>query len=205
MVYTSSTIMNKKKKCMPSSSSHEEEYKLYDPSLNKTHICKSPELGGWHVRYSRYSWLLMSNFNWTEPFLCAPTSNSCVIFSSCVLFGGSVTIKKYCLDTKVCTSLVFPHQLFLQDGDFEHVVFSNGVFYCLTNTGCLGMFILSTNSWDVLSRRPPKSLRTRRSFLTEYQGDIFLYTSSRTTTSKNPKYLKLDLTNKSGLCKRFSG
>ncbi|XP_024014433.1 F-box protein At3g56470 [Eutrema salsugineum] len=104
-----------------------DEYELYDPSLDKTHICKPtpPELRGSYIYCSRDGWFLVHSRNlneifffnpftheriglpwpdiWTTythalAFSCAPTSNSCVIFSVSS-FMGSLTIKTYYLDT----------------------------------------------------------------------------------------------------------
>ncbi|CAA7055545.1 unnamed protein product [Microthlaspi erraticum] len=198
-------------------------YELFDPSLEKTHTCKSPlELRGSHVEHCRDGWLLISDkdltktlfFNpftqeridlpWpdmcpTHPlaFSCAPTSNSCVIFSVYEIKKGSIIIKLYNLATKVCTPLTLPHRLPLRGG-FEHVVFSNGVFYCLNDVGWLGMFSISTNSWSVLPRlRTPKCDYTSPCrFMTEYQGDILLIYTNKDEDFKVTRYLKLDLANR---------
>ncbi|ESQ47172.1 hypothetical protein EUTSA_v10028260mg, partial [Eutrema salsugineum] len=207
-----------------------EEYELYDPSLNKTHICKSsPVLGGSHIHCSTDGWLLVRHRNFRDTFFlnpftheriglpwpdmgsslalassCAPTSNSCVIFSVSDFTEGSITIKTYRLATKVCTSFKFPHRLPWIYGGFEHVVFSNGVFYLLARRGWLGMFDLSTNSWDLLRRPPPKIPGKYYRFMTEYHGDIFLiYTDMNELTQ--PRYLKLNLTKRKWEDEKFSG
>ncbi|CAA7055547.1 unnamed protein product [Microthlaspi erraticum] len=199
-----------------------EEYELYDPSLDKTHVFESPpEIRGSHIDCSKDGWLLMHkrslNFffnpftqerivlpwphdrwgNHARAFSCAPTSNSCVILSICdINHNKSIFIQTYHLATKVCTPLVLPHPFPPKYAGFDHVVFSNGVFYCLTNIGVLGMFDLATNSWNALPGPPPNwGLDYYDKFMTEYQGDIFLiYTYKRKV--KQVRYLKLDLTNR---------
>ncbi|XP_006405717.2 F-box protein At3g56470 [Eutrema salsugineum] len=199
-----------------------EEYELYDPLLDKTYIRKStsPDLRDPFIECSTDGWLLMHDNNFIETFFfnpftheriglpwpdmwntqalafsSAPTSNGCVIFSVFHVTKRSVIIKTYCLDTKECTAFMFPHRLPLKDGGFEHVVFSNGVFYCLASIGWLGMFDLSTTSWNVLSRRAPKCVSPNDRFMTEYQGDIFLIYTNTHDLDDQPRYLKLDLAN----------
>ncbi|KAL1223036.1 F-box protein [Cardamine amara subsp. amara] len=206
-----------------------EEYEFYDPSLGKTHFCKFPELRSPHMRYSRDGWLLMHDsfgnnntffFNpftheriqvaWPHLYLsdavafsCAPTSSSCVIFSVWDITNTLITIGTYRPAIRERTTSFFPNKLPLGQRGFEHVVFSNGVFYCLTKSGCLGMFDLSKSSWNLLPRRLPKRLEASLCFMTEYEGDIYLVYSHG---HQKPTYLRLDLKNRKWTEKiRFPG
>ncbi|ESQ50098.1 hypothetical protein EUTSA_v10002259mg, partial [Eutrema salsugineum] len=208
---------------------YKDQYQLYDPSRGKTHIVKFPKIGGLEICYSRDGWLLMHEersfkdylfFNpftherievaWPRmwfisdaiAFSCAPTSSSCVLVSVSDISKTFICIKTYRPTTKKWTTLTLPNQLPLTHKGFRHIVFSNGVFYCLTKIGCLGMFDLYTNSWNVLLEPPPKffEISDDQCFMTEYQGDVYLVYSHG--PNRKPTFLKLDLTNRKWTVKR---
>ncbi|KAG7565922.1 F-box domain [Arabidopsis suecica] len=194
----------------------DDSYELYDPSMQKTYNLHFPELSGFRVCYSKDGWLLMYNANsyqllffnpftrdhipvpplWMAydqrmAFSCAPTSTSCLLFTVSSVTWNYITIKKCCANAKEWKTFVFKNRLQRNFNTFEQIVFSNGVFYCLTNTGCLPLFDPSLNSWNVLPGRPPKRPGSNGCFMTEHQGEIFLIYMYR---HMNPTVLKLDLT-----------
>ncbi|ESQ44436.1 hypothetical protein EUTSA_v10006387mg, partial [Eutrema salsugineum] len=89
------------------------------------------------------------------------------------------------------STFVFSNRLPRNHNTFEQLVFSNGVFYCLTNTGCLSIFDPSLNSWTVLPGLAPKHHGSNGCFMAEHQGKIFLIYMYN---HKNPTVLKLDPT-----------
>ncbi|KAL1191483.1 F-box protein [Cardamine amara subsp. amara] len=124
-------------------------------------------------------------------FSCAPTSTSCVLFTVSYVTLSYITIKTCSPNDKVWNTFVFKNLLPRNYNTFEQIVFSNGVFYCLTNTGCLSLFDSSLNSWNVILGQLPKRPGSNGCFMTEHQGEIFLiYMYSY----MKPTVLKLDLT-----------
>nr|XP_010427473.1 PREDICTED: F-box protein At3g56470-like [Camelina sativa] len=194
----------------------DESYELYDPSMQKTYILQFPDLSWFRVCYSKDGWLLMYNANtyqllffnpftrdripvpplWNAydqitAFSCAPTSTSCVLFTVSYVTRNYITVKTCCVNAKEWNTYVFKNRLPRNFNTFEKIVFSNGVFYCLTNTGCLATFDPSLNSWNILPGRPLKRPGSNVCFMTEHQGDIFLIYMYR---HMNPTVLKLDIT-----------
>ncbi|EOA25256.1 hypothetical protein CARUB_v10018571mg [Capsella rubella] len=194
----------------------DESYELYDPSMEKTHSLQFPELSGFRVCSSKDGWLLMYNANTYQLFFfnpftrncipvpplwmaydqrmafsCDPTSTNCVLFTVSYVTWSYITIKTCCAYATEWNTFVFKNRLPRNFNIFEQIVFSNGAFYCLTNTGCLSLFDPSLNSWNILPGRPSKRPGSNRCFMTEHQGEIFLIYMYR---HMNPTLLKLDIT-----------
>jgi hypothetical protein len=80
------------------------------------------------------------------------------------------------------------------------MVFCNGLFYCLSITGLLGVYNPDESTWDVHSVPPPRCPEGfcfrkwwKGRFMAEHNGDIFvIYICS----ALNPVVYKLDQTNK---------
>ncbi|CAH8360387.1 unnamed protein product [Eruca vesicaria subsp. sativa] len=197
------------------SKTEESSCELYDPTTQKTYSLEFPELSGSRVCHSKESWLLMYNPNSFELFFfnpftrdliplpplwmaydqrmsfsCAPTSSNCLLFTvRDVNVDNNITVKTCCPNDKEWKTFVFKNQL-PDNITFEQIVFSNRVFYCLTNTGHLSIFNPSLSSWNVLGV-PLKHHGSNGCFMTQHQGEIFLiYMYSH----MNPTVLRLDST-----------
>lgn len=192
---------------------------LYDPSMQRRYYLSFPELSGSRVCHSNEGWLLMYNPNsfhlfffnpfardliplpplWMAydqrmAFSCAPTSTACLLFTvaNVNVENNNITVKTCCPNNdKEWNTFVFRNQLPVSS-TFEQIVFSNGVFYCLTNTEHLSIFDPSSNSWNVLiSGLPLRHHGSNGCFMTQHQGEIYLvYMYSH----KNPTVLRLDPT-----------
>ncbi|CAA7060474.1 unnamed protein product [Microthlaspi erraticum] len=176
-------------------------HELYDPSTQKTHNLSFPELSDYRVCYSREGWLLMYNANtfqllFLNPFTreriplpphwmaydqrmafsCAPTSTTCLLFTVTNVNTSNITVKTCCPNAaQEWKTFVFKNRLPGSYHTFEQIVFSNGVFYCLTNMGCVTIFDPCLESWNVLPGRTRKDEgRSNGCFMTEHQGKIFL-------------------------------
>ncbi|KAL0714582.1 hypothetical protein Bca4012_021561 [Brassica carinata] len=189
---------------------------LYDPSTQKRYYTEFPELSGSRVCHSKEGWLLMYNPNsfqlfFFKPFTResiplpplwmaydqrmafseAPTSSNCLLFTvaNVNVDNHSITVKTCYPNDKEWTTFVFQNQL--QNINFEQIVFSNDVFYCLTNSGHLSVFDPSSSSWNVLGLPLEHHGRSNGCFMTQHRGEIFLvYMYSH----MNPTVLRLDPT-----------
>ncbi|VVB05883.1 unnamed protein product [Arabis nemorensis] len=190
-------------------------YELYDPSMQKSYNLESPEITGFRVCYSKDGWLLMYNPNTQQllffnpfsrdripvpslwmgydqrmAFSCAPTSASCLLFTVVT----DVTLKKITVKTcspnaKEWTTTIFRERLPQNFDSFERILFANGVFFCLAESGCLSIFCPSSKTWSVLPGRAPKDIGNTGCFMTEHQGKIFLI---YTYNHMSPTVLKLE-------------
>ncbi|RID47280.1 hypothetical protein BRARA_I03884 [Brassica rapa] len=198
------------------SKTEESSCELYDPSTQKRYYLSFPELSGSRVCHSNEGWLLMYNPNsfqlfffnpftrdriplpplWMAydqrmAFSCAPTSSNCLLFTVTNVTLHNITVKTCYPNAEEWNTFVFKNQLPVST--FEQIVFSNGVFYCFTNTGHLSIFDPSSSSWNVLLSGQPlkKHHGSNGCFMTQHQGEIFLiYMFSH----MNPTVLRLDST-----------
>ncbi|XP_010512854.1 PREDICTED: F-box/kelch-repeat protein At3g18720-like [Camelina sativa] len=132
------------------------------------------------------------NCRWLA-FSAAPTSASCMVISY-TQFRATVVIETWRPGETVWTTHSFENQLpFRNSGK---CVFSDGMFYCLSTCGYLGVFHPSKEAtWNVLPLKKPCPAFDvfdyfNPVFLTEHQGDIFvIYTHS---DNSNPTVFKLN-------------
>ncbi|CAE6196252.1 unnamed protein product [Arabidopsis arenosa] len=181
-----------------------QQYKLNFPELERNHgiICSRD---GWLLTYdSGYALFLnpftQESFYLTEgspykrsyslAFSAAPTSASCMVISypqisSC----ASVVIDTWRPGETVWTTHWFKNQL--PKRIWGKCVFSNGMFYCLSTCGYLGVFDPSKSTWNILPVKPCPAFRGRIPVLmTEHEGDIFVIVY--TCKNNNPMVLKLN-------------
>ncbi|KAF8084761.1 hypothetical protein N665_0703s0016 [Sinapis alba] len=196
-------------------------YILFDPSRSKTYKFSFPLLKGYVLSYSRDGWLLVKKthslsylvflFNpftrkhiflpkvsltsgYCLAFSASPTSTSCMVIScNCTSsIPSCIVINTWRPGETVWTTHRFKNQL--PGGRLNHCVFSNGMFYCLSTCGYLGVFNPPRATWNILPVRPCLAFRqvdmTRRMLMTEHEGDIFVMFTSR---NKNPSVFKLNL------------
>ncbi|EOA26279.1 hypothetical protein CARUB_v10023343mg [Capsella rubella] len=132
-------------------------------------------------------------------FSAAPTSANCMVISyNQIDHGTSVVI----IDTwrpgeTVWTAHCFENQLPFRI--WRKCVFSNGMFYCLSTCGYLGVFHPSESTWNVLPVKPCPAFDhltfdhleyCSPVFMTEHEGDIFvIYTHAN---NNNPTVFKLN-------------
>ncbi|CAF2112199.1 unnamed protein product [Brassica napus] len=197
------------------SKTEESSCELYDPSMQKRYYLSFPELSGSRVCHSNEGWLLMYNPNsfqlfffspfthdriplpplWMAydqrmAFSCAPTSSTCLLFTVTNVTLDNITVKTCYPNAEEWNTFVFKNQLPVST--FEQIVFSNGVFYCLTNTGHLSIFDPSSSSWNVfLPRLPLEHHGSNGCFMAQHQGEIFLIYMY---AHMNPTVLRLDHT-----------
>ncbi|XP_013601679.1 PREDICTED: LOW QUALITY PROTEIN: F-box protein At3g56470 [Brassica oleracea var. oleracea] len=198
------------------SKTEESSCELYDPSMQKRYYLSFPELSGSRVCHSNEGWLLVYNPNsfqlfffspfahdriplpplWMAydqrmAFSCAPTSSTCLLFTVTNVTLDNITVKTCYPNAEEWNTFVFKNQLPVST--FEQIVFSNGVFYCLTNTGHLSIFDPSSSSWNVfLPGLPLRHHGSNGCFMAQHQGEIFLIYMY---AHMNPTVLRLDHTN----------
>lgn len=198
-------------------------YEFYDPSQRKTHSIELPELNGSRVCYTKDGWLLLyrprSNrvffFNPFDrkviklpkfeltyqivAFSCAPTSPDCVLFTVKHVSPTIVAISTWNAGANKWVTVNYQNRLPFVSSIWNKLVFCNGMFYCLSLTGWLGVFDPRERTWNVLSVPPPKCPDNffaknwwKGKFMAEHDGDLLvIYTCS----SENPIVFKLDQTN----------
>ncbi|KAL1221578.1 F-box/kelch-repeat protein [Cardamine amara subsp. amara] len=200
----------------PQKESEEGDYILLDPSKSQTHHLKFPELKNHQFFCSKDGWLLVvtdspSNlifflnpftqervylpevspeFNGSCLTFSAPptsTSNCFVIFFRYRYLDTFVTIHTWCPGESVWTKhrFVAPYYGF----STLECLFLNGLFYCLSTIGHLGVFDPFRATWNLLPVKqcPAYSrqiLRGREKWITEHEGDIYLVTTQRKNNYK---------------------
>jgi hypothetical protein len=202
-------------------------FDFYDPVQRKTYSVELPELDGCRVSYTKDGWLLLNQ--WRQPinniflfnpftsdlitlpslkgkfqiaaFSCAPTSTDCVIVLIFGHLGSSVLTINVCYHGAKEWTTVYRNNssVFFSSICDDKLVFSNGLFYCLSHTGCLGVFDPIEYTWSVLVVPPPKCLvessiaknSAKESFMIEYKGNIFVI---HICCGEDPIIFKLDLT-----------
>ncbi|CAK8571380.1 unnamed protein product [Lathyrus sativus] len=195
-------------------------YEFYDPVQRKTYSLEFSELNGSRVCYTKDGWLLlyrprtdrvfffnpftreiikMPRFEMTYQivaFSCAPTSPDCVLFTVKHVSPTVVAISTCHPGATEWTTVNYQNRLPFVSSIWNKLVFCNGLFYCLSLTGWLGVFDPSERTWSVLSVPPPKCPENffaknwwKGKFMTEQEGDVIvIYTCS----SENPIIFKLD-------------
>lgn len=195
-------------------------HEFYDPVHRKTYSCEFPELSGSRLRYTKDGWLLLYRprshrvffFNpFTREvikmprlemtyqivaFSCAPTSPDCVLFTVKHVSPVLVAISTCHPGASEWTTVNHPNRLPFVSSIWNKIVFCNGLFYCLSFTGWLGVFNPVERVWNVLSVLPPKCPKKfygknwwKGKFMTEHEGDILVI---YTCASENPIIFKLD-------------
>ncbi|KAG2682972.1 hypothetical protein I3760_10G010200 [Carya illinoinensis] len=198
-------------------------YEFYDPSLRKTHSIELPELNGTRVCYTKDGWLLLyrprshrmfffnpftreviklPRFELTYQivaFSCAPTSTSCMLFTVKHISPTIVAVSTCHLGATEWVTVNYQNRLPFVSSIWNKLVFCNGLFYCLSLTGWLGVFDPLERIWSVLAVPPPKCPENffaktwwKGKFMAEHKGEIsVIYTCS----SENPIMFKLDRVN----------
>ncbi|CAL9236945.1 unnamed protein product, partial [Arabidopsis halleri] len=111
-------------------------------------------------------------------FSAAPTSPSCMVISYIQLRScGSVVIDTWRPGETEWTTHCFENQLPFRY--WPKCVFSNGMFYCLSECGYLGVFDPSKATWNILPVKPCPAFDQydyshSPVFMTEHEGDIFV-------------------------------
>ena len=197
-------------------------YEFYDPSLRKTHSIELPELNGSRVCYTKDGWLLLyrprshrmfffnpftreviklPRFELTYQivaFSCAPTSTSCILFTVKHVSPTIVSISTCHPGATEWVTVNCQNRLPFVSSIWNKLVFCDGLFYCLSLTGWLGVFDPLEHTWSVLSVPPPKCPENffaknwwKGKFMAEHKGEILvIYTCS----SENPIIFRLDRT-----------
>lgn len=202
-------------------------YDFYDPVQRKTYSLELPELDGCRVCYTKDGWLLLNRQDWrrldgnhifslfnpftrdliTLPkfdrtyqiaaFSCAPTSTGCVILIFRRVGSSLVAISTCYPGEKEWTTVNY--DAVLSCSMCDKLVFSNGLFYCLSDRGWLGVFDPLERTWTVLEVPPPKCLAesstaknwSKGKFMIEHKGNIFVV---YICCGEDPIIFKLDLT-----------
>lgn len=197
-------------------------YEFYDPVQRKTHCLELPELNGSRVCYTKDGWLLLyrprthrvfffnpftreliklPRFEMTYQivaFSSAPTSPGCVLFTVKHVSPTVVAISTCYPGATEWTTVNYQNRLPFVSSIWNKLVFCNGLFYCLSLTGWLGVFDPVERTWSVLAVPPPKCPENffaknwwKGKFMTEHEGDILVI---YTCCSENPIIFKLDKT-----------
>lgn len=199
-------------------------YEFYDPSRRKTYWLELPKLRGSRLCYAKYGWLLLykprtqrmffycpytrekiklprREFGYQiVAFSAAPTSPSCILFTVKHVSPTLVAISTCHPGANEWTTVNYQNRLPFVSSIWNKLVFCNGLFYCLSLTGWLGVYNPNECTWDVLSVHPPRCPESffvknwwKGKFIAEHNGDIFaIYTCSALI----PVVYKLDQTNK---------
>ncbi|CAL9223591.1 unnamed protein product, partial [Arabidopsis halleri] len=123
-------------------------------------------------------------------FSAAPTSSSCLVISLYYKSRGSIcyppcfVISTWRPGETLWTNYVFA--IWFSPREWTQCVFSNGMFYWLSDCGDIGVFDPSRKTWNIL---PVKPCPAKFGFMMEHEGDIFVMTLRR---NKNPWVVKLN-------------
>ncbi|KAL3655245.1 hypothetical protein CASFOL_001031 [Castilleja foliolosa] len=202
-------------------------YEFYDPSRRKTYWLELPELHSSRICHAKDGWLLLYKPRTQCVFFFCPYTRESIDLpsldltyqivafsanpksSSCILFtvkhvSPTVVAVNTCRpgETK-WTTVNYQNRLPFVSSIWNKFVFCNGIFYCLSLTGWLGVYDSEKSIWAVHSVPPPKCPENffvknwwKGKFMAEHNGDIFvIYTCS----AMNPVIYKLDHTNKAWL------
>jgi hypothetical protein len=199
-------------------------YDFYDPVQRKTYSNEFPELDDRRVCYTKDGWLLLcrqqcaitqhfSLFNpftreliqlprfertfCTAAFSCAPTSFECVILNFEDISSTVVAISTCYPGANKWTTVNYQHNSFFVVSIWDKLVFSNGLFYCLSVAGWLGVYDPLECTWRVLEIPPPKCLVEnyiiknwqKGKFITAHEGNIFVI---HICCGEDPIIFKLD-------------
>ncbi|XP_062165639.1 F-box/kelch-repeat protein At1g57790 [Alnus glutinosa] len=198
-------------------------YEFYDPSLRRTHSIELPELNGSRVCYTKDGWLLLyrprshrmfffnpftreviklPRFELTYQivaFSCAPTSSSCMLLTVKHISPTIVAVSTCHPGATEWVTVNYQNRLPFVSSIWNKFVFCNGLFYCLSLTGWLGVFDPLQRTWNVLAVPPPKCPENffaknwwKGKFMAEHEGEILVI---YTCASENPIMFKLDRRN----------
>ncbi|KAK3043515.1 hypothetical protein RJ639_002094 [Escallonia herrerae] len=199
-------------------------FDFYDPSQRKTYSLELPELRGSRICYTRDGWLLLykprtqrvlffnpftreliklPRFEMTYQivaFSCPPISPGCIVFTVKHVSPTIVAISTCHPGATEWTTVNYHNRLPFVSSIWNKLVFCNGLFYCLSLTGWLGVFDPEERTWTIRVVPPPKCPENffaknwwKGKFMAEHKGDIFVI---YTCYSENPIIYKLDQTNK---------
>ncbi|KAK6942592.1 F-box domain [Dillenia turbinata] len=198
-------------------------FEFFDPARRKSYSVELPELIASCVCYSKDGWLLLCRprkslvfffnpfnreliklpkfevSNQIVAFSSAPTSAGCIIFTIKHIGATVVAISTCCPGATEWTTAHYPNRMPFVSSIWNKLVFCNGLFFCLSLTGWLGVFDPKERTWEVLVVPPPKCPANffgknwwKGKFMAEYEGELLvIYTCS----SENPIVFKLDQTN----------
>uniref|UniRef100_A0A0D3BPW4 F-box domain-containing protein n=2 Tax=Brassica TaxID=3705 RepID=A0A0D3BPW4_BRAOL len=196
----------------PLRAAEEGNYLLFDPSRSQTYKLNFPELKNYGFSYSRDGWLLVvtkapsrliflfNPFTRDHIYLpklllpttagdccsAAPTSSAnCLVIS----FNYTISPPDIVIDTWRPGETIYMDHTSINSQlpgrrAWNNCDFSNGMFYCFSTCGYLGVFDPSPNreTWKILPVKPCLAFRqvdlTRRMMITEHEGDIFVVCNS---------------------------
>lgn len=202
---------------------HGELFEFYDPCQRKTYLIELPELRSCRVCYAKDSWILLyksitQRLLFFNPFTreliklpkfelsyqivafsSAPTSPNCLVFTVKHVSPTVVSISTCHPRATQWSTVNYRNRLPFVSSIWNKLVFSNGIFYCLSLTGWLGIYDTQEHTWTVCGVPPPKCPENfysknwwKGKFMTEYKGDILVI---YTCENENPIVYKLDRTN----------
>ncbi|VVB12181.1 unnamed protein product [Arabis nemorensis] len=125
-------------------------------------------------------------------FSCAPTMSTCVVFSICIhLLPHHDSISTWSPGAMEWVTESFKNQLYLSNGQWRNIVFSDGLFYCLTNRDKIGVFDPSARYWRVLIVLRPRMHHFLEGawYVAEHKGHIFLIDAA---SSRKPVVFRLN-------------
>ncbi|KAL3617891.1 hypothetical protein CASFOL_038212 [Castilleja foliolosa] len=199
-------------------------YEFYDPSRRKTYFLELPELHASRICYAKDGWLLLYKPRTQSVFFFCPytresidlpsleltyqivafsgnpKSDSCILFTVKHVSPTVVAVSTCRPGDNEWTTVNYQNRLPFVSSIWNKLVFCNGIFYCLSLTGWLGVYDVEKTTWSVHSVPPPKCPENffvknwwKGKFMAENDGDIFvIYTCS----AVNPVIYKLNQTNK---------
>ncbi|CAA2966540.1 F-box kelch-repeat At1g57790-like [Olea europaea subsp. europaea] len=196
-------------------------YEFYDPSQRKSYWLDMTELNGSRICYAKEGWLLFYKPRTKRIFFfcpytreliklprleltyqvvafsAAPTSSSCITFTVKHVSPTVVAISTCHPGETEWTTVNYQNRLPFVSSIWNKLVFCNGLFYCLSVTGWLGIYDPDKGTWGIHSVPPPRCFFVKNwwkgKFMAEHNGDIFvIYTCSVV----NPVTYKLDQVNK---------
>ncbi|KAI9090603.1 hypothetical protein K1719_028456 [Acacia pycnantha] len=196
-------------------------YEFYDPVHRKTYCQEFAELAGSILCCAKDGWLLLYRLRshrvfFFNPFTreviklptfvmtyqmiafsCAPTSPGCVVFTVKHVTHLLAAISTCHPGASEWTTVNYQNRLPFVSSCWNKIVFCNGLFYCLSFAGELGVFDPVERVWNVLaapSLKCPGNCFFAKSwwkvkFMAEHEGGIVVI---HTCSSQKPVIFKLD-------------
>ncbi|CAK9179175.1 unnamed protein product [Ilex paraguariensis] len=148
-------------------------FEFYDPSQRKTYSLALPELLGSRVCYTKDGWLLLykprtqrmlffspytreliklPRFELTHQivaFSSGPTSPGCIVFTVKHISPTVVAISTCHPGATEWTTINYHNRLPFVSSIWNKLVFCNGLFYCLSLTGWLGVYNPQDSTWNI--------------------------------------------------------
>ncbi|PWA37911.1 F-box domain, cyclin-like protein [Artemisia annua] len=199
-------------------------FEFYDPSERKTYSLELPELHGCRICYNKDGWLLLykprtmrvlffnpftremiklPRFEMTYQivaFSSSPKSPDCILFTVKHVSPTVVAVSTCHPGATEWTTVNYHNRLPFVSSIWNKLVFCNGLFYCLSLTGWLGVYNPVEHTWSIRIVPPPRCPDNffvknwwKGKFMAEHNGDIFVI---YTCYSENPIIYKLDQVNK---------